>query len=77
MPSNIAISALGGQSLYGKLMERTIANLQHFPVGPALTDDFWLYLITWHAGLFVVMLLGQIGVQGRKQGYFETTPRNK
>jgi hypothetical protein len=24
-------------------------------------------MITWHGGLFLTMLLGQIGVQGRKQ----------
>ena len=45
--------------------------LAHFPTGPALEDKFWLYLITWHIGLFVTMLLGQIGWQGRKQGYFK------
>ena len=45
-------------------------NLAHFPTGPALDDKFWLYLITWHGGLFLTMLLGQVGVQGRKQGYF-------
>jgi hypothetical protein len=26
--------------------------------------------ITWHLGLFLALTLGQIGVQGRKQGYF-------
>jgi hypothetical protein len=26
-----------------------------------------LYLLTWHAGLFLVLFLGQIGVNGRKQ----------
>lgn len=42
----------------------------HFPTGPALDDKFWLYMITWHGGLFLTMLLGQIGVQGRKQNYW-------
>ena len=46
-------------------------NLANFPQGPAIDDKFWLYLITWHIGLFSTMLLGQIGWQGRKQGYFK------
>lgn len=46
-------------------------NLAKFPQPPGLEDKFWLYLITWHVGLFSVMLLGQIGWQGRKQGYFK------
>jgi photosystem I subunit PsaO len=32
--------------------------------------QFWLYLLTWHSGLFLTMLLGQIGVQGKKTGYW-------
>ena len=43
----------------------------HWPTGPALDDKFWLYMITWHIGLFLAMFLGQIGVQARKQGYFD------
>jgi len=46
-------------------------NMANFPVGPGLDDKFWLYLTIWHAGLFSTMLLGQIGWQGRKQGYFK------
>ena len=38
--------------------------------GPSIDSPFWLYLITWYVSLFVTLLLGQIGVQGRKQGYF-------
>jgi photosystem I subunit PsaO len=45
-------------------------NLSHFPTGPTLSDPFWLYLTTWHVGLFVALTLAQIGLQGRKQGYF-------
>ena len=43
----------------------------HWPTGPAMDDKFWLYMITWHIGLFLAMFLGQIGVQARKQGYFD------
>jgi photosystem I subunit PsaO len=46
------------------------AELAHFPVGPAFNDEFWLLMITWHVGLFTTMFLGQIGVNGRKQGYW-------
>jgi len=42
--------------------------LAKFPQGPALGDKFWLYMLTWHTGLFVVMLFGQVGVQGKKEG---------
>jgi photosystem I protein PsaO len=34
----------------------------------ALTDKFWLYLLTWHIGLFLTLFLGQIGVQGKGAG---------
>ena len=44
--------------------------MANFPQGPGIDDKFWLYMITWHIGLFTTMLLGQIGYQGRKQGYF-------
>jgi|TARA_B100000519_G_scaffold15512_1_gene11433 photosystem I subunit PsaO len=57
-------------SLFFMLCQSVSENLSHFPTGPALDDKFWLYLITWHIGLFTTMLLGQIGYQGRKQGYF-------
>jgi hypothetical protein len=26
-----------------------------------------LYMLTWHVGLFLTLLLGQVGVNGRKQ----------
>ena len=29
-----------------------------------------LYFVTYHVGLFTTLLLGQIGFQGRKQGYW-------
>ena len=70
LPSNIPVSAFGGKSLFGLFMESISENLAHFPTGPALDDKFWLYMITWHVGLFLTLTLGQIGIQGRKQGYF-------
>ena len=93
IPSSIPVSAFGGSSLFSLLNASIADNLAHFPQGPALDDKFWLYLITWHGGLFLVrrgsratnafafcslvppfisqtMLLGQIGVQGRKTGYW-------
>ena len=51
-------------------MESIGQNLSHFPTGPALDDPFWLYFATYHIGLFTTLLLGQVGVQGRKQGYW-------
>jgi photosystem I protein PsaO len=35
----------------------------------SLEDKFWLYMITWHMGLFSTMLLGQIGWQGTQQPF--------
>ena len=68
VPSNIPVGTFG--SLFGNFNATIGANLAHFPTGPALDDKFWLYLITWHGGLFLTLLLGQIGVQGRKTGYW-------
>ncbi|PNH11820.1 hypothetical protein TSOC_001321 [Tetrabaena socialis] len=70
IPSTIGVSAFGGNSLFGLFTASIGENLAHFPTGPALDDKFWLYMITWHVGLFVTLTLGQIGVQGRKQGYW-------
>ena len=70
IPSNIGVSAFGGKSLFGLFTESIGTNLANFPQGPALTDPFWLYMTTWHVGLFVTLTLAQIGIQGRKQGYW-------
>mmetsp|Transcript_29938 Transcript_29938/g.66253 ORF Transcript_29938/g.66253 Transcript_29938/m.66253 type:complete len:124 (-) Transcript_29938:355-726(-) len=70
IPSSIGVSGFGGNSLFGLLNASIGEQLAHFPTGPALNDKFWLYLITWHIGLFLTLTLGQIGVQGRKQGYW-------
>mmetsp|Transcript_133021 Transcript_133021/g.323321 ORF Transcript_133021/g.323321 Transcript_133021/m.323321 type:complete len:144 (+) Transcript_133021:65-496(+) len=71
IPSGIAIKAYGDTSLLAAFADSIGSNLANFPQGPGLDDKFWLYLITWHIGLFSTMLLGQIGWQGRKQGYFK------
>ncbi|KAI8465276.1 MAG: photosystem I reaction center subunit O [Monoraphidium minutum] len=70
IPAASPAPAFGGDSLFGLFTSSIGENLAHFPVGPALSDKFWLYLITYHVGLFVSLTLAQIGVQGRKQGYF-------
>jgi photosystem I subunit PsaO len=71
IPSGIAIKSYGDTSLLAAFTDSIGANLANFPQGPGLEDKFWLYLLTWHIGLFSTMLLGQIGWQGRKQGYFK------
>ncbi|KAG2320126.1 hypothetical protein Bca52824_013339 [Brassica carinata] len=45
--------------------------LAHFPTPPALTSQFWLWLVTWHLGLFICLTFGQIGFKGRTEDYFE------
>ena len=58
-------------SLFGALTHSISRELANFPQGPALDSNFWILLITYHVGLFVALTLAQIGVQGRKQGYFD------
>jgi photosystem I subunit PsaO len=70
LPSTIGVPSFGGESLFSLFTASISEELARFPAGPALGDKFWLYLITWHVGLFVTMTLGQIGAQGRKQGYW-------
>lgn len=62
--------ALGGKSLFGLFTASIGENLAHFPVGPQMDDRFWLYFTIYHVGLFTTMLLGQIGVNGRREGYW-------
>ena len=70
VPSSIPVGAYGGKSLFGLLSAQIGTELAHFPTGPALDSPFWIYLLTWHIGLFTTLLLGQIGYNGRKQGYW-------
>jgi len=51
-------------------MESIGENLANFPAPPGVTDKFWLLFITWHVGLFTTLTLAQIGINGRKQGYW-------
>merc|ERR1719420_186843 len=66
IPSAIPVSGFNGSSLFSKFTASIGAELGHFPTGPALDSDFWIYFSLYHVGLFTCMLLGQIGVQGRK-----------
>lgn len=70
LPSTIGVQSFGGESLFSLFLARIGDNLAHFPAGPAVGDKFWLYFAIYHVGLFSTLLLGQIGVQGRKQGYW-------
>jgi photosystem I subunit PsaO len=69
-PSSIPV--INGNSLTGLFLASIGPELAHFPTGPSLTSPFWLWLITWHLGLFIVLTLGQIGFKGRKDGYWES-----
>eukprot|EP00897_Mesotaenium_endlicherianum_P003054 jgi/Mesen1/2777/ME000170S01886 len=66
-----SIPAINGNSLSGLFFSSITRELSHFPSPPALTSDFWLWLLTWHIGLFVVLLLGQVGFKGRADGLFD------
>ncbi|KAF8403342.1 hypothetical protein HHK36_011444 [Tetracentron sinense] len=67
-PSSIPV--INGNSLTGLFFQSIGSELSHFPTGPALTSPFWLWLVTWHFGLFVCLTFGQIGFKGRKEEYF-------
>ncbi|XP_019447672.1 PREDICTED: photosystem I subunit O-like [Lupinus angustifolius] len=67
-PSSIPV--IDGKSLTGLFFESIAAELSHFPTPPAITSHFWLWLITWHLGLFITLTFGQIGFKGRNEKYF-------
>jgi len=70
VPAASPSPSFGGGSLFGALLGSISTELAHFPTGPSIDSPFWIYLITFHLGLFICLTLAQIGVQGRKQGYF-------
>ncbi|KAJ6311083.1 hypothetical protein OIU76_015746 [Salix suchowensis] len=65
-----SIPAIGGKSLSGLFFESIGTELAHFPTPPPLTSQFWLWLVTWHLGLFICLTFGQIGFKGRTEEYF-------
>ncbi|KAM7522551.1 hypothetical protein LguiA_012453 [Lonicera macranthoides] len=67
-PSSIPI--INGESLTGLFFQSIGTELAHFPTPPALTSQFWLWLVTWHLGLFITLTFGQIGFKGRTEDYF-------
>ncbi|GAB2285569.1 hypothetical protein Dimus_020015 [Dionaea muscipula] len=67
-PSSIPI--INGNSLTGLFFQSIGEELAHFPTPPALTSQFWLWLVTWHLGLFLCLTFGQIGFKGRTEEYF-------
>ncbi|KAK9053427.1 hypothetical protein SSX86_030061 [Deinandra increscens subsp. villosa] len=66
-----SIPAINGDSLTGLFFGSIGTELAHFPTPPALTSPFWLWLVTWHLGLFICLTFGQIGFKGRTEDYFE------
>nr|7KSQ_O Chain O, PsaO [Physcomitrium patens]7KU5_O Chain O, PsaO [Physcomitrium patens] len=67
-PSSLPV--INGNSLTGLFLGSIGPELAHFPTGPALTSPFWLWMVTWHVGLFIVLTFGQIGFKGRQDGYW-------
>ncbi|XP_010262927.1 PREDICTED: photosystem I subunit O [Nelumbo nucifera] len=67
-PSSVPL--INGKSLTGLFFESIGTELAHWPTGPALNSQFWLWLITWHLGLFLCLTFGQIGFKGRTENYF-------
>uniref|UniRef100_A0A2P2JS50 Photosystem I subunit O n=2 Tax=Rhizophora mucronata TaxID=61149 RepID=A0A2P2JS50_RHIMU len=65
-----SVPAINGKSLTGLFFESIGTELAHFPTPPALTSQFWLWLVTWHLGLFLCLTFGQIGFKGRTEDYF-------
>ncbi|XP_031099359.1 photosystem I subunit O [Ipomoea triloba] len=67
-PSSVPL--INGKSLTGLFFESIGTELSHWPTGPALTSQFWLWLVCWHLGLFLCLTFGQIGFKGRTEDYF-------
>ncbi|KAL3335913.1 hypothetical protein AABB24_031904 [Solanum stoloniferum] len=65
-----SVPAINGKSLTGLFFESIGTELAHFPTGPALTSQFWLWMVCWHLGLFICLTFGQIGFKGRTEDYF-------
>eukprot|EP00245_Coleochaete_scutata_P002656 TRINITY_DN1359_c0_g1_i2.p1 TRINITY_DN1359_c0_g1~~TRINITY_DN1359_c0_g1_i2.p1 ORF type:complete len:153 (-),score=28.16 TRINITY_DN1359_c0_g1_i2:411-869(-) len=63
-----SIPAINGDSLSGLFFSSIGPELAHFPTGPAIDSPFWLWMVTWHVGLFLCLFYGQIGIQARKEG---------
>ena len=70
VPAASPSPSYGGGSLFGAFTSQIGTELAKFPAGPSIDSPFWLQLVVFHVGLFVTMTLAQIGIQGRKQGYF-------
>ncbi|BAF14669.1 photosystem I subunit O [Oryza sativa Japonica Group] len=66
-----SVPAINGNSLTGLFFSSIGQELSHFPSPPALDSPFWLWLVTWHLGLFLALTFGQIGFKGRTEGYFD------
>ncbi|KAK8513346.1 hypothetical protein V6N12_052543 [Hibiscus sabdariffa] len=56
-----SIPAIDGKSLTGLFFESIGTELAHFPTPPALTSQFWLWLVLWHLGLFITLTLDKLG----------------
>merc|ERR1712130_426877 len=67
IPSAIPVSGFGGSSLFVKFLGCIGDELKNFPVGPSIDSELWIYLILYHVGLFLCIMLGQIGIQGQKE----------
>ncbi|WJX50017.1 hypothetical protein P8452_36382 [Trifolium repens] len=65
-----SIPAIDGKSLTGLFFDSIGTELAHFPTPPALSSQFWLWLVLWHLGLFISLTFGQIGFKGRTEDYF-------
>ncbi|XP_021715688.1 photosystem I subunit O-like [Chenopodium quinoa] len=65
-----SVPAINGNSLTGLFFSSIGEELSHFPTPPALTSQFWLWMVLWHLGLFLCLTFGQIGFKGRTEEYF-------
>ncbi|XP_039042124.1 uncharacterized protein LOC120180918 [Hibiscus syriacus] len=50
-----SIPAIDGKSFTGLFFDSIGTELAHFPTPPALTAQFWLWLVLWHLGLFITL----------------------
>eukprot|EP00243_Klebsormidium_subtile_P011778 TRINITY_DN6829_c0_g2_i1.p1 TRINITY_DN6829_c0_g2~~TRINITY_DN6829_c0_g2_i1.p1 ORF type:complete len:396 (-),score=44.86 TRINITY_DN6829_c0_g2_i1:337-1524(-) len=63
-----SIPIVDGESLLNLFLKTAGPNLLSWPARPPPNDPSWIWLGTWHAGLFLFMGLSKYGIKQRKLG---------
>jgi len=71
IPASIPSAPYNGNSLFGAFCSSIGEQLAQWPRGPPVESEFWPLFMSYHAGLFAVLMFGQIGYSMRIKGYFD------